>query len=297
VCVWRNSRRVLPSFLALLFLPCLGSAQSRRCEEYFPEDSDSTPQIKVKIVKVEFQGDISLTDEDRAQILASIKRKDFWTDSKGTDDDWVSELQEVVVRDALLDEGYYKAVVEVHQHFLRAELQQSSYAVVVAIDSGPRYRLKEIHVVGATAFSPTEVREQFQLSPGDVFDISKVRQGVDVLTRLYGTKGYVNFTVIPETDIDDSNRLVDLTLGLYEGQQFRIGSVQFLGLDEKTRRLLKSVPEPGQIYDDRTLESFLIENKSLLPVGSSLEHDISAQQHVEDGTIDLVLDFRPCAWY
>jgi outer membrane protein insertion porin family len=272
------------------------SAQSRRCEEHSTEDSDPSPQIKIKIVSVEFQRDISLTDEDRAQILASIKRKDFWTDSKGTDDDWVTELQDVV-RGTLQDEGYFKAVAEVHAHSVRAESQQSTYAVVVAIDSGPHYRLKEIHIVGATAFSPAEIREQFQLSPGEVFDVSKIRQGIETLTPLYGAKGYINFTAIPEDDVDERTGLVDLTINLDEGQQFRVGSVQILGLDEKAQRLLKSLPEPGQIYDNQILENFLRENESLLPVGPSPEDDISAQQHVQDGTIDLVFDFRRCSWF
>ena len=324
MCVWRESRHVLSSLLALLALPGLVCAQSPRCADHSSSDSDSSQKTRVKIVSVEFQGDDSLTADDRAQIVDDIQRHDFWTSPDGTDDGWVSDLEEGMVRNTLQGEGYFKVVLrETRPYLVRAEPQQLSYAVVVSMNSGPRFRLKDIHLVGGTVFSPAELREQIQLSPGDVFDVSKIRQGVDALTRLYGTKGYINFTAIPETEIDDNNRFVGVTIDLDEGQKFRVRSVQILGLDDETLKLLKSVPESGQIYDSRNFKDFWEENKSLLPADAAPEdiivhqeighgdnqdkptlrtrlsrvspEGLSVQHYDQDGWLDIVMNFQPCS--
>jgi outer membrane protein assembly factor BamA len=177
---------------------------------------------------------------------------------------------------------------------ISADSIERNYRVGVAFDSGPQYRLVDVHIENATAFSPSELRNQIQMNPGDVFDVSKIRQGIEAISRLYGTKGYIDATVVPETWVDESKRLIDLTLHVNEGAQYRVGTVAVLGLDERAGILLKSLPQRGQVFDYQSFKDFLTENKALLPA-DAYDAGIKVERDSSDGTADVTFDFQGCS--
>jgi hypothetical protein len=78
-----------------------------------------------------------------------------------------------------------------------------------------------------------------------------------------------------------------------EGAQYRVGTVQILGLSARAENLLKSILEPGQIFDSQSFTDFLNEQKVLLPVDAS-DNDITMRRNLDDGTLEIALDFRRC---
>jgi outer membrane protein assembly factor BamA len=70
--------------------------------------------------------------------------------------------------------------------------------VNVEIDSRPQFRLDEIRFSGATVFSAAELRAQFSLHRGDLFDVSELRKGLSSMTKLYGNNGFIDMTPEPE---------------------------------------------------------------------------------------------------
>jgi len=63
---------------------------------------------------------------------------------------------------------------------------------------------------------------------------------------------------------------------------------------KKTRRVLKSLLEPGSVLDSTLLNRFLKENRHVLPSDASPEKHISMRRDVRSRTVDIVLDFRRC---
>ncbi len=82
-------------------------------------------------------------------------------------------------------------------------------------------------------------------------------------------------------------------LDLDEQKQFRVGKVEILGLEPTTESILRSKLKPGDIFNYQVIDAFLKENKSALPPDASPK-EIERHHDVQNGTVDLVFDFRTC---
>jgi outer membrane protein assembly factor BamA len=290
-----NLRPGLWALLVIAISSCPLGAQSLECVDHSSTVSPASQKTKITIVGVEFRGENSLSEEVRAQLTDKIQQTKLMASPEESDKDWLYEVGEVTIGEKLSNQGYSRAYTEITPHLVRAESRERFYAITVTIDSGPQYRLSEIHIVNSTLFSPTELRKQIQLRPGELFDLSKIHQGMDAIRRMYVTKGYIDAALEPQTNMDESKGLIDVVLKLDEGRQYRVRTLQILGLGKNTENLLRSLLEPGQVFDGHSLEDFLKENKSLLPTDASADKDITIRRDSDDGTVEIILDFRRCS--
>jgi outer membrane protein assembly factor BamA len=60
----------------------------------------------------------------------------------------------------------------------------------------------------------------FKLASGDIFSVAKIRQGLDQMHNAYVKRGYLNFTTVPDTSVDDSRHLISIVI-CDEGKEFR----------------------------------------------------------------------------
>ena len=94
--------------------------------------------------------------------------------------------------------------------------------IIVSVAEGEQFRLRSISIQdvtpdGALSISTATLTEQFHLRDGDVFNMTEIRAGLDRLRQIYVSRGYADFTTVPETKIDSASHLVDLTLRISEG--------------------------------------------------------------------------------
>jgi outer membrane protein assembly factor BamA len=76
---------------------------------------------------------------------------------------------------------------------------------------------------------PSELRKRVPLDARDVFDLGKIRQGLEGLKRLYDSLGYINLTASSDIKIDDDHQSISAVVELEEDRQFRVGSVKRAG--------------------------------------------------------------------
>jgi len=273
----------------------------KRCLPYptladeISEMKANTPHPKVIIDDLKFDGAIHLPEEVLAQLVAEIKRHEFQTDS-----DWLGDSVEVPVRNAWQGQGYFRALVTAESQVLSADSATRHVSVTVHVNEGPQYRLSEVRFQSAEhprpgdeLFSFAELRQQIPLHDGDFFRVEKIREGLDALRRLYGSKGYVDFTSEPRTEVDNEQQTIALTIVLSKEQQYRVASVEILGLDPALENLLRSLIRLGEIFNHQVLNNFYKEHKSVLPPGASPEDD-EVLRDVRNATVALRLDFRAC---
>jgi len=154
-----------------------------------------------------------------------------------------------------------------------------------------------MELTGQKVFSAEQLRSLFSIQSGEVFDVEKIREGLDNLRKVYGERGYINVTPVPETKPDDARAIIDLSIDIDEGPQFRIGTIAFSGTGTGDsgfqERILKSLRlKPGDVFDSRLLEVFFEENRSRLPAGSTLEDHVEIAQNARQGTVDLYFVFK-----
>jgi len=155
------------------------------------------------------------------------------------------------------------------------------------------YRLKAIKFQNGKAFQPTVLRAAFPIQAGEIFNTAKIRLGLENLRRLYGSMGYLTFTPVPDTVVDDNEATVALTIDVDEGKQYRVATLKIFGLDwERTTKLLCGWPvKPGMIYRSEAIERFFERNQAWLPPGSTPVVNLERRMNEKSGTVDVFLNF------
>ena len=276
-----------------LMTPCLSQATSQECDGASQRLKDTPRPIKVIIASVEFQDGDGLPEELHAQIKRDIAKQDFRVGPGTPDMDWVNELDGAVLLDALQKAGYFKAQPHTTPYLIHAEAHQLQYAVRIDVESGPQYRVGKIEFADFTAFTEEDLWKQVQLATGEVFDVGKIRDTLNSILRLYQAKGYIDLTIEPQMEIDDEKHQIALVLKVSEEAQYRVGTVEILGVEEKMKKRLAALLEPGEIFDAAALTRFMKENASLLPEGASLERNLYVRRDTQDRMVDITVDVRP----
>jgi outer membrane protein assembly factor BamA len=193
--------------------------------------------------------------------------------------------------------GHFKAEVKAYPHPLTGDSDEQPLSVDVQIVQNLQYRLKGLQLTGQKVFSAEQLRALFPIQSGEIFDVEKIRRGLANLRDLYGKLGYVNFTPLPETEPNDAQAVIDLTINIDEGAQFRIGTISFSGTTGNDssfqQRVLSSLGfKSGDVYDSRLLEAFFDKNDPWLPAGSNVEDHVEMAHNDREHTVDLHFVFK-----
>ncbi len=194
------------------------------------------------------------------------------------------------VRAAYQNAGYFKVQVSGERRRISADLSPRYDIVVQVVDAGPQYRLGDLNIVGAPHFPAQQLRDLFPIQRGDIFSREKIAKGLEDLRALYDSDGYINTTPVPETDLDDTG-IANLTIDVDEGRQFRLRSVEIVGVDLETKsRLLEGFRvKPGDLYTGEIRELSVAGSRSVAHVEQKLDE--------REGWVDIVVDFsqsKPC---
>jgi outer membrane protein assembly factor BamA len=289
-------------FGVLVLLGCfclsrLGYAQSQGCVDSPTPSHDSTQKTRISIVGVEFQGDAPLSQPFRAQLAEEIQHSENWAMQGESDSNWINQAVEPV-REALRSQGYFKNDVEGTPYLTLALANERRYILSVAIGSGPQYKLGNLQFASASdaplLFTDALLRQQFHLREGDLFDGTKIREGLEAIGRLYGSKGYVDATPEPETTIDEKNSRIELLIKVDEQKSYRIAKIEFLRRDTKALNKPTFPQEQGEVFNMAKWRNFFVEDKSWLPVDASPNKNMRVRRNATDATVDITLDFRSC---
>ncbi len=266
--------------------------QARLSEEQPRATEEKSLQPKVHIVAVIFKGEIELPQSVRAQVSSKLGQTTFERDSR-----WLEASREVMM-DVLRDHGYLRARVTTRADVLSRNAEEERVSLTFEISESPQYRLTEIKFADAHVFPPGELRKQFPLQDGDIFDLSGIRIGIERLTRMYGKRGYINFTAEPDLRADNAHHRVSVTMNLNEDRQFKVGKVEILGFEkEVAAHALKMTLKPGEVFNCERIDDFYKENEAILratiPLGEFKDR-VQIGQNAAANTVTVVFDLRHC---
>src|SRR5216684_2560882 len=103
------------------------------------------------------------------------------------------------------------------------------YYITLKVEENDRYKVGEVKITGAKAFNEDFIKAVMGFVPGQIFNESLLRTGFENLKKIYGARGYVNFTPVPIQDIDEQNKVVNLTINVDEDRQFTVNRIAFSG--------------------------------------------------------------------
>jgi outer membrane protein insertion porin family len=198
--------------------------------------------------------------------------------------------------------GYFTALVQDPQTEVRDTggfriplLQKAGKAVdiTVPVEEGDRYRLASINFKNHEAIRDAALlRSLFEMKDGEIFNVEHVRKGLDTMRKAYGELGHINYTSVPQTDIDEEKRFITLNIDIDEGKPFFVRRIEFQGntttRDKVIRRELAL--EEGNRYNSRLWElSVLRLNQLGYFEALQPEQDSTTRQDNQEGTVDITL--------
>jgi hypothetical protein len=287
--------------LLSLIVSTVVSTQAQTCQP----DRAVIPVPRVSIRKLIFRNARVLSAQDQRLILKALRAEgpvgadgpqELGRRDQGlaVEDGASSVAEEAAerVRAAYQNVGYFK--VQVDGKAVRVPTDSlGRYDIVVRVlSAGEQYRLGDLKIVNAVQFAAPQLGDLFPIQRGEIFSREKIAAGLEALRRLYGSQGYINYAGVPETELDDDNAVANLTINADEGKQFRLRSVEVLGVDAETKaRVLSDLAmKPGDIY---TAKLWV---RSLLKFGDVAQHSdpniVNKRLDERNGWVDLVLDFR-----
>jgi beta-lactamase regulating signal transducer with metallopeptidase domain len=172
-----------------------------------PQNGVSPADTAVQVRSLTIESN-DLPESDRVEIVQAFQGSTY-------------PLEELIerIRRNVQDSGHVKATVKLLQPASSPTGQPSqSMNVSVRVSAGAVYTLSGISVEGAQALSQDEIIQQFPLHPGDLFNATAIGEGLDRLRKLYGSKGYFSFQIIPRLQTDDVRHTATLILDIKEGK-------------------------------------------------------------------------------
>lgn len=221
------------------------------------QDSDNPDEVPVHLRVLTLNGNVP--DALRRQVVNALQGGEFYS----------GELQEHV-RQKLRDAGYYEArVLDPEQTDVKQQEGIEIVDVSVRVVTGDLYKLGEIKITGATAFPADQLRKQFPVEPGSLFNAAAVAKGLDQLKALYQSHGYVNFGAVPKGDVDEEHHIVNLTIDIDEGGLVNFGHLILDGVEPRAGAA-KSLNDAwkdleGKQYSPDLLKQWLAANTSGWP--------------------------------
>src|SRR5579862_7077216 len=265
-----------------LFFALLLSAASLSAECVNDNRSDKNGGILITDFTINGTRTISTTD------LAGIT-----SDMIGSCFNEDSEEMEERIRASFQDRGFFKAEVK----NLRIKPSDSlsvpkPVTLEGEVSEGVRYKLAEVTFVENHAFSSKRLREQFPLKRGEVFARGKVASGLESLVKLYGTRGFLDFTAIPVTNFG-SNGTASLNISIQEGRQYHMGKLDVVADKEVASRLrVEWKLAEGDVYDQTYIDQYLQANRDLLPMGFSRDN-VQRSQNCPDALVGVRVIIDP----
>jgi outer membrane protein assembly factor BamA len=257
-------------------------------------------QVRVHVTRVEFDPNDGIPADAQEEIAAELRRRVFKPDADSAyQKDLANEIAEVPVRGVLRNRGYFKVTATAKLTVLWSEEADVGAAVAISATPGPQYRIGDIRIVSTDSgsplvMSPEALRGLIPLQRGELFSVEKVRSGLQNLALAYGREGYVDMAPEPDTEVDEDRKTVDLVVKIDQQVQYRVGSIEFLGVTAVTReKLMESLPKPGEVFDRTKLDEFFKVNRTILPPDVSRD-DVNVERDNKMRTVRVLFDWRVC---
>src|SRR5262245_34084311 len=192
-----------------------------------------------------------------------------------------------VVHDVYAEKGY--EFVEVKPEIKPIEGGPKLVNVTFHITEGPKVKIREIDFIGNKAIADGKLAKQMKENKGrGMFSLllangsyksHKFEEDADKVVAYYRDRGYIEARVgqpelkILEDSKDSKTRYVELRIPVTEGQQYRIGKIEFDGnkiVDSRALRPLFKIEE-GDVYSEKLIRKGFEKAKEVYGTGGYMD--------------------------
>jgi len=181
---------------------------------------------------------------------------------------------------------------------VKAGAAGTSVAVTIPIIEGQQYRLREIRWTGNAVVASSELAKSIHLNPGEPVNTTQLQTDLESVQDAYAAKGYLLAAVTSKPTLDDSARTASYELLVREGDLFRMGKLEIVGIERfRAASLRKNCRlKTGDPYDKTYWKTFIQDSGRYLAVApAGWKVDFKQAINETDKTVDVTIGFLPKA--
>ena len=273
-----------------------------------------------RIVEIEFEGNQVFKDGELRNALLLVKETGIITRFQGTDILDLRKLQydlQKNVRSYMFSKGYFQARIGEPQivglGYRRTGLplinlpipfitsKDDTLKIIVPVTEGKLFRVGELKVEGNSIFSEQQILGYVGLKKGEIADGKRLQEAVyENLRKVYGAQGFVLYDAefqpeYKENPANANEGIVDITISIDEGRQFRLRRLEFTGNTFTRDKILRRevLMNEGDIYNQIALETSVIRlNQTQYFDPIDKDQDVEIRTNQDQGDVDLVIKVR-----
>lgn len=257
---------------------------------------------RVRIGDIRFEGNTvfrearlrwEMKNTKESGLITRMFKKDIYNPAKLAED-----LDKV--RDVYREAGYKNAVVGEPRIQVRSsnpnappDEQKRRLVITIPVEEGNRWRFGEVRVEGNEIFKEEGLLRAFRYRPGEWLRSKRIEEGVEAVQEVYHNTGYIQAQVAPEL-VEVSDEVADVVVHVNEGEQFRVGRLEFEGNTRTRDKVLRREfrVQEGRVLSLGALRNSLYKIRQLGYFELDEEDPIEFSFREEENRVDLKVKGR-----
>lgn len=213
--------------------------------------------IKARIADIDFVGNERFSDRRLRGVMKEIKESNLYTRLRKRDLYIPSKLEAELenVRNLYRDHGY-KDVAIGEVEIGTTEGRKPRVTLEIPITEGDVHTFGEVSIEGNEVFEDDMIIGNWPLEAGDTLSRAPIQDRIEFFEELYRRRGYIYAYINPEYT-ERENNVVDVKINVFEGDQFRLGRLEFVGNTATRDKVLRReiYLHEGDILDMETFKA------------------------------------------
>lgn len=250
--------------------------------------------VEIRVRNCEFPG----ASPEQAGALAAVARKLTGAPYDRSSLAIVASLDFFPV---YLKSGYLKAefapseakVIPKSAH--EESLAEVEVTAILPVTPGKIYSTAEVTWQGNAAVKTDELQGLIHMPLGEPANAVRLESDLENVHKIYRSRGYMAAQVTAQPTLDDEKATARYTLKVTEGDQYKMGELEIVGLDTQATAHLQQAwtLREGEPYNADYAKKFLDTINRFLPGGVAWNIAIHEAVNAKDKTVDVTLRFRP----
>jgi hypothetical protein len=165
---------------------------------------------------------------------------------------------------------------------------------VIPVTTGKVYSAAGFDWAGNSVVKTDELSPLLHLPTGQPADAVRLMRDVQAAEKLYASRGYIMAKIKTDTQFDEDKNTVHYNFSVTEGDLFRMGELEILGLDTQSTARMRDAWKlhQGSPYDGGYLKNFIESTRDILPRGVHWVPNTHETPDVKDKIVDVEIHFK-----
>ena len=206
---------------------------------------------KVKVKDIAILGNKDISDDQLTSLMLT-KEKGLFSFLSGSG----QYRQEFFERDAQVlkliyyNEGYINVQVELPRVYISPD--RKSISIRISVNEGHRYKIGNVSVNNDELFSEQQLLDEVKIKDREFFAYNVLQSDLSRLQAMYGDLGYAYTNIMPQTQINEEERRVDITFEIEKGNKVSFGKISIIGNDKTRDKVIRREMKikEGELYHE-----------------------------------------------